>query len=40
MTKPKEYRVSFIPSETTQYDYLVKAKNEDQAYDKARDELM
>ena len=39
MSKPKEYKVSFIPL-TTQYDYLVKAKNEDEAYDKGRDELM
>ena len=40
MSKPKEYKVSFIPSDTLQYDYLIKAKNEDQAYDKGRDELM
>jgi hypothetical protein len=40
MSKLKEYKVSFIPSDTLQYDYLIKAKNEDQAYDKGRDELM
>ena len=40
MSKPKEYKVSFIPSDTLQYDYLIKAKNEDEAYDKGRDELM
>jgi len=33
MSKPKEYRVSFKPYDPLQYDYIVKAKNEDEAYD-------
>ena len=39
MSKPKEYKVSFIPF-TTQYDYLVKAKNEDEAGDLAYERLI
>jgi len=40
MSKPKKYRVSFIPYETLQYDYLVEAKDEDEAQDLANEELM
>jgi hypothetical protein len=40
MSKPKEYRVSFIPYETLQYDYVVEAKNEDEAGDLAYEELI
>lgn len=39
MSKPKEYRVSFMPYVALQYDYVVEAKDEDEAYDKGRDEL-
>ena len=39
MSKPKEYRVSFMPYEALQYDYVVKAKNEDEAGDLAYEEL-
>lgn len=39
MSKPKEYRVSFIPYDTLQYDYVVEAKDEDEAFDKAQQEL-
>ena len=39
MSKPTQYKVSFIPYETLQYDYVVEAKDEDEAYDKGRDEL-
>jgi hypothetical protein len=39
MSKPKEYRVSFIPYETLQYDYVVEAKDEDDAVDEAYWEL-
>ncbi len=39
MSKPTQYRVSFIPYETLQYDYIVEAKNEDEAFDKAEQEL-
>ena len=39
MSKPTQYRVSFIPYETLQYDYVVEAKNEDEAFDKAEQEL-
>ena len=35
----KIYRVSFIPVNTLQYDYEVEAKNEDEAFDKAEQEL-
>ena len=34
------YRVSFIPQENLQYDYVVEAKNEDEAQDKAKEQLM
>ena len=40
MSKKKEYRVSFIPYETLQYDYVVEAKNEDEALDLANEELI
>lgn len=40
MSKPKEYRVSFRPYETLQYDYVVEAKNEDEAQDLANEELI
>ena len=33
MSRPTQYRVSFIPYETLQYDYVVEAKNEDEAQD-------
>jgi hypothetical protein len=39
MSKPTQYRVSFIPYDTLQYDYVVEAKNEDEAFDKAQQEL-
>lgn len=39
MSKPKEYRVSFVPFETLQYDYVVEAKDEDEAGDLAYEEL-
>jgi hypothetical protein len=39
MSKPKEYRVSFIPFETLQYNYVVEAKDEDDAVDLAYWEL-
>tara|TARA_R100001015_G_scaffold16150_1_gene8083 strand:- start:542 stop:733 length:192 start_codon:yes stop_codon:yes gene_type:complete len=39
MSKPKEYKVSFMPYVALQYDYVVEAKDEDEAYDKGRDEL-
>ena len=39
MSRPTQYRVSFIPYETLQYDYVVEAKNEDEAFDKAEQEL-
>ena len=37
--KLKTYEVSFIPSSTLQYNYVVEAKDEDEAYYKAQDEL-
>ena len=40
MSKPTQYRVSFIPFETLQYDYVVEAKNEDEAQDLAKQELI
>ena len=40
MSKPIQYRVSFIPFETLQYDYVVEAKNEDEAQDLAKQELI
>ena len=33
MSKPKEYKVSFRPTNTLQYDYRVEGKDEDEAYD-------
>ena len=39
MSRPTQYRVSFIPYETLQYDYVVEAKNEDEAFDRAEQEL-
>ena len=39
MSRPTQYKVSFIPYETLQYDYVVEAKNEDEAFDKAEQEL-
>jgi hypothetical protein len=39
MSRPTQYRVSFIPYETLQYDYVVEAKNEDEAQDLANKEL-
>ena len=33
MSKPKEYKVSFTPTNALQYDYRVVAKDEDEAYD-------
>ena len=40
MSKPTQYRVSFIPYETLQYDYVVEAKNQDEAQDLANEELI
>ena len=40
MSRPTQYRVSFIPYETLQYDYVVEAKNEDDAADLAYEELI
>ena len=37
--KPKSYRVSFIPIETLQYEYVVEAKTEDDAYYAAKELL-
>ena len=39
MNKIKEYKVSFVPFTDMQYDYVVEAKNEDEAFDKAEQEL-
>ena len=39
MSRPTQYKVSFIPYETLQYDYVVEAKNEDEAQDLANKEL-
>ena len=39
MSRPTQYKVSFIPYETLQYDYVVEANNEDEAFDKAEQEL-
>ena len=39
MSRPTQYRVSFIPYETLQYDYVVEAKDEDEAQDLANEEL-
>ena len=39
MSRPRQYKVSFIPYKTLQYDYVVEAKNEDEAFDKAEQEL-
>ena len=39
MSKPTQYRVSFVPFETLQYDYVVEAKNENEAHDLAKQEL-
>ena len=40
MSRPTQYKVSFIPYETLQYDYVVEAKNEDEAQDLANEELI
>lgn len=34
-----KFKVSFVPHDVVQYDYIVEAKDEDQAYDKGLDEL-
>ena len=39
MSRPTQYRVSFIPYETLQYDYVVEAKNKNEAQDLANKEL-
>ena len=39
MSRPKQYKVSFIPYETLQYYYVVEENNEDEAFDKAEQEL-
>ena len=39
MSRPTQYRVSFIPVNTLQYDYEVEAKNEDEAFDKATEHM-
>ena len=33
MNKIKEYKVSFVPFTDTQYDYIVEAKNDEEAYE-------
>tara|TARA_R110002051_G_scaffold122349_1_gene195443 strand:+ start:169 stop:483 length:315 start_codon:yes stop_codon:yes gene_type:complete len=38
-SEPKEYTVSFIPFDALHYDYLVEAKDEDEAYEKGKQEL-
>tara|TARA_B100001059_G_C17510295_1_gene415514 strand:+ start:412 stop:639 length:228 start_codon:yes stop_codon:yes gene_type:complete len=35
----KTYRVSFIPVETLEYEYVVEAESEDDAYDAAEEQL-
>jgi hypothetical protein len=41
MSKPKKYyTVSFIPFDTLQYDYVVEAKDEDEAYEKGKEEFI
>lgn len=37
--EPKTYRVSFIPVETLQYEYVVEAESEDDAYYAAQELL-
>ena len=37
--KPKTYRVSFIPIQTLEYEYVVEANNEDDAYYAAKELL-
>ena len=38
-SKPKSYRVSFIPIQTLEYEYVVEASNEDDAYYAAKELL-
>jgi|TARA_B100001939_G_scaffold339133_1_gene345553 hypothetical protein len=40
MSRAKEYRVSFMPYDALQYDYVVEAKNEDEAGDLAYERLI
>jgi len=41
MSEPKKYyTVSFIPFDTLQYDYFVEAKDENEAYEKGKEELI
>ena len=40
MSKIKEYKVSFVPFTDMQYDYVVEAKNDDQAYKLGHDWLV
>ena len=35
----KTYRVSFIPVDTLEYEYVVEAESEDDAYDAAEEQL-
>ena len=39
MSRPTQYKVSFIPYESLQFDYVVEANNEDEAFVKAEQEL-
>ena len=36
----KQYKVTFMPVEHAHYDYYVKAKNENEAYRLAKEELI
>ena len=36
----KQYKVTFMPITHLQYDYCVEAKNENEAYDLAKEELI
>lgn len=38
-SKPKNYRVSFIPIQTLEYEYVVEANDEDGAYYAAKELL-
>ena len=40
MNKIKEYKVSFVPFTDTQYDYIVEAKNDEEAYELGRNWLV
>ena len=38
-SEPKRYTVSFMPIDALQYDYAVEAKDEDEAYEKGKEQL-